>query len=199
MLSPRFLGPVAGALTSHPLLTLQSWDPWMPIKQLAVQLRTFLQARHCRVLGWHVQLRRSLLIRALCRLSMACDRPATCCADWITVILDLLQVTGIAGQFQLDVLVWDWSSAKELLGRHKCESYTTPVLGNRSQALTLPPLAPPRGPIASGTVEATHTRRWALHVMDTRQQQPQLLCWRTPADCAPSNGAHVLSFVWCRQ
>ena len=43
MLSPRFYGPVAGALTSHPLLTLQHWDPWMPIKQLAAQLRAFLQ------------------------------------------------------------------------------------------------------------------------------------------------------------
>ena len=45
VLAPRFMGPVAGAMTSHPLLTLQNWDPWMPIKQLAAQLRTFLQVR----------------------------------------------------------------------------------------------------------------------------------------------------------
>ena len=47
LLSPRFKGPVAGALAGHPFLTLKHWDPWMPIKQLVQHIRSFLQVRYC--------------------------------------------------------------------------------------------------------------------------------------------------------
>ena len=110
-------------------------------------------------------MRRCRMIRTLCGLTMPCNRPATRCAVWITVILDLLQVTG---QVLLDMLAWDWSSAKKLVGRHTRGRNTTSVPSNRSQAVTLPLRPLPRGPAASGIVEATHTRCWPFHFIDTR-------------------------------
>jgi len=43
VVSPRFQGPLAGALASHPMLQLQNWDPWRHIKELVLHLRTFLE------------------------------------------------------------------------------------------------------------------------------------------------------------
>ena len=45
VVSPRFRGPLAGALASHPMLQLKNWDPWRPVKELAAHLRTFLEVR----------------------------------------------------------------------------------------------------------------------------------------------------------
>lgn len=47
VVSPRFKGPLAGALASHPLLQLKNWDPWRPVKELAAHLRMFLEVRCC--------------------------------------------------------------------------------------------------------------------------------------------------------
>ena len=43
VLYPRFQGPVAGALASHPVTQLQHWDPWMTQRDLAAKLRAFLE------------------------------------------------------------------------------------------------------------------------------------------------------------
>ncbi len=90
-------------------------------------------------LGWHVHDEVQLDDLGVVQATMAFGRPAACCVAWSTVLLDFLQVTG---QLLLDVLAWDWSSAKELLGRHRCGRHTTPVLSNRSQALPPSPLSP---------------------------------------------------------
>ena len=43
LLWPRCQGPFAGALSSHPMIQLQSWDPWKPVKELICQLRVFTE------------------------------------------------------------------------------------------------------------------------------------------------------------
>lgn len=43
VLYPRFKGPVAGALTSHPVTQLQQWDPWITQRELAGKLKAFLE------------------------------------------------------------------------------------------------------------------------------------------------------------
>ncbi|CAL8462440.1 g1973 [Coccomyxa elongata] len=43
LLRPRCLGPIAGALASHPMLQLSKWDPWRPQRDLLENLRTFLE------------------------------------------------------------------------------------------------------------------------------------------------------------
>lgn len=40
---PRFRGPIAGALASHPMAQLQTWDAWRTMRELADQLKSFLQ------------------------------------------------------------------------------------------------------------------------------------------------------------
>ena len=50
LLWPRCQGPFAGALSSHRMIQLRSWDPWKPIKELILQLRVFMEVRalpHC--------------------------------------------------------------------------------------------------------------------------------------------------------
>lgn len=46
LVRPRCRAPLIGALSSHPMLQLASWDPWRPQKDLIEQLRVFLQV-HC--------------------------------------------------------------------------------------------------------------------------------------------------------
>lgn len=43
LLRPRCLGPIAGALASHPMLQLSKWDPWRSQRDLLENLRTFLE------------------------------------------------------------------------------------------------------------------------------------------------------------
>lgn len=43
LMAPRFLGPVLGALCSHPLLQLAFWDPWMRQQEMLELLKAFLQ------------------------------------------------------------------------------------------------------------------------------------------------------------
>lgn len=43
VIGPRFQGPLAGALASHPMLLLKNWDPWRPVKELVAHLRTFME------------------------------------------------------------------------------------------------------------------------------------------------------------
>ncbi|KAK9806493.1 hypothetical protein WJX73_002810 [Symbiochloris irregularis] len=43
LVGPRFVGPVLGALCSHPLLQLAFWDPWMRQQELLELLKAFLQ------------------------------------------------------------------------------------------------------------------------------------------------------------
>ena len=43
VLYPRFKGPVAGALTSHPVTQLQHWDPWITQRELVTKLKAFLE------------------------------------------------------------------------------------------------------------------------------------------------------------
>ena len=43
LVRPRCRAPLLGALSSHPMLQLASWDPWRPQKDLIEQLRAFLQ------------------------------------------------------------------------------------------------------------------------------------------------------------
>ncbi|KAK9866258.1 hypothetical protein WJX84_000376 [Apatococcus fuscideae] len=44
LLWPRCQRPFAGALSSHPMIQLRSWDPWKPVKELILQLRVFMEA-----------------------------------------------------------------------------------------------------------------------------------------------------------
>ena len=46
LVRPRCRAPLIGALSSHPMLQLASWDPWRPQKDLIEQLRVFLQVHH---------------------------------------------------------------------------------------------------------------------------------------------------------
>jgi hypothetical protein len=48
LLRPRCLAPIAGALSSHPMLQLSKWDPWRPQRDLLEHLRTFLEVRAVR-------------------------------------------------------------------------------------------------------------------------------------------------------
>ena len=43
LLWPRCQRPFAGALSSHPMIQLRSWDPWKPVKELILQLRVFME------------------------------------------------------------------------------------------------------------------------------------------------------------
>lgn len=45
LVRPRCRAPLLGALSSHPMLQVVSWDPWRPQKDLIEQLRIFLQVR----------------------------------------------------------------------------------------------------------------------------------------------------------
>lgn len=47
VLYPRFTGPVAGALTSHPVTQLQHWDPWITQRELVAKLKAFLEVGLC--------------------------------------------------------------------------------------------------------------------------------------------------------
>ncbi|KAK9830590.1 hypothetical protein WJX81_002568 [Elliptochloris bilobata] len=44
LLQPRFCGPLLGALASHPLLQITHWDPWRPLREVALQLRAYVEA-----------------------------------------------------------------------------------------------------------------------------------------------------------
>lgn len=48
ILRPRFKGPVAWAITSHPMLRIQNWDPWKLQKEVLMQIKDFLQI-HARI------------------------------------------------------------------------------------------------------------------------------------------------------
>eukprot|EP00879_Flechtneria_rotunda_P020010 GHRR01021037.1.p1 GENE.GHRR01021037.1~~GHRR01021037.1.p1 ORF type:complete len:401 (+),score=118.20 GHRR01021037.1:516-1718(+) len=41
---PHLSGPLPGALSSHPLLRLEHWDPWMNMSQLLDKIKEFLEA-----------------------------------------------------------------------------------------------------------------------------------------------------------
>ena len=90
---------------------------------------------------------------------MASGRSASCCADWITVVLDVLQVTG---QVLLDVLALDFKAALRIVDRQNPEAIDAAAVHSKpSQAVTPPPpplSVSPRGSGASGTVEAAHKR-----------------------------------------
>jgi baculoviral IAP repeat-containing protein 6 len=43
LLRPRIVGPVPGALASHPMLQLSTWDPWRSQRDLLEQLCLFLE------------------------------------------------------------------------------------------------------------------------------------------------------------
>ena len=45
LVRPRCRAPLLGALPSHPMLQVASWDPWRPQNDLIEQLRIFLQVR----------------------------------------------------------------------------------------------------------------------------------------------------------
>lgn len=40
---PHFVGPVLGAVASHPMLLLENWDPWRPHIQLIQEIKSFLE------------------------------------------------------------------------------------------------------------------------------------------------------------
>ena len=46
LLKPRFIGPIPGALSSHPVAQLGKWDPWRTMRALAAQVKMFLQVGH---------------------------------------------------------------------------------------------------------------------------------------------------------
>lgn len=48
---PHLTQPLPGALSSHPLLRLEHWDPMMNMSQLVDNIRLFLQVGVC-VGGW---------------------------------------------------------------------------------------------------------------------------------------------------
>ena len=48
VIRPRFRGPVAWAVSSHPMLRLANWDPWRGQKSMLTDIRDFLQ-QHARV------------------------------------------------------------------------------------------------------------------------------------------------------
>ena len=71
---------------------------------------------------------------------MASGRSASCCADWITVVLDVLQVTG---QVLLDVLALDFKAALRIVDRQNPEAIDAAALHSKpSQAVTPPPFFP---------------------------------------------------------
>ncbi len=43
LLRPRLIGPIPGALSSHPVAQLGKWDPWRTMRALAAQVKMFLQ------------------------------------------------------------------------------------------------------------------------------------------------------------
>lgn len=43
ILRPRFIGPVAGAVASHPMLKLKNWDPWRTLTELGLLIQCFLE------------------------------------------------------------------------------------------------------------------------------------------------------------
>ncbi|MEW5298580.1 MAG: hypothetical protein WDW36_001686 [Sanguina aurantia] len=42
---PHFVGPVLGAVASHPMLLLQNWDPWRSHLQLIQEVKSFLETK----------------------------------------------------------------------------------------------------------------------------------------------------------
>lgn len=47
VVAPRFQGPLAGAVASHPLLQMHQWDPTRSTDRLLALLRHFMEVRPC--------------------------------------------------------------------------------------------------------------------------------------------------------